>query len=106
MTQLPIAANRQAGRVILWLLGAIAGVAAIAGYWYLDTRGYLEEVPLPEFVKDKLPSENQTTKPLYRWRDDQGRVHVSDQPPQGRPYEAVVYPKDANVIPSQPDPDK
>lgn len=103
MTQRSIDANRQTGRVVLWLLGTIAGVAAIAGYWYLDTRGYLDQVPLPDFVKNYLPSEATTSKPLYRWRDDQGQVHVSDQPPQGRPYEAVVYNKDTNVIPSQPD---
>jgi hypothetical protein len=95
--------QRQTGRVILWLLGTVAGVAAIAGYWYLDTRGYLDRVPLPEFVKDILPTQKSATKPLYRWRDDQGQVHISDQPPPGRPYETVAYPKEANVIPADPD---
>jgi hypothetical protein len=95
--------RHQAGRVILWLLGALAGLAAIVGYWYLDTRGYLDRIAIPGFVKDKLPQAGDTTRPVYRWRDDQGRVQITDQPPAGRPYEEVIYRQDANVIPSAPD---
>jgi hypothetical protein len=44
------------------------------------------------------------TGPLYRWRDDQGRIQVTDKPPKGRPYEEVRYRADANVMPGAPRP--
>jgi hypothetical protein len=38
---------------------------------------------------------------VYRWRDKQGRVMVSDKPPtDGTPYEEVQYHNQTNVIPA------
>ena len=37
---------------------------------------------------------------LYKWKDDQGRWNVTDQPPAGRPYEAVRVDPDTNVLPA------
>ena len=51
-----------------------------------------------------LPGLPEYTGPLYRWRDDQGRMQVTDKPPKGRPYEEVRYRADANVTPGAPRP--
>lgn len=29
-------------------------------------------------------------RPLYRWRDAAGTLHITDQPPEGRPYERLA----------------
>ena len=29
-------------------------------------------------------------RPLYRWRDAEGRLHITDAPPRGRPYERIA----------------
>jgi len=43
-----------------------------------------------------------TSQTLYRWRDKQGNVQISDKPPAaGIKYETVQYPSNANIIPSQ-----
>lgn len=41
-----------------------------------------------------------TNPVLYKWKDDQGHWNVSDQPPEGRPYETVTIDPDTNVLPS------
>jgi len=40
--------------------------------------------------------------PLYQWRDAQGQLQISDQPPKDRPYEIKRYDPNANVIPVLP----
>lgn len=42
--------------------------------------------------------------PLYKWRDDKGRLHVTDQPPPDRPYETVRYDPKTNVVPGRTSP--
>ncbi|KAB2927893.1 MAG: DUF4124 domain-containing protein, partial [Candidatus Contendobacter sp.] len=86
--------RRQAGGVLPWVvllvLGALGGVLLY---------GYMAPQAVPSWARGWLPSQPEHTKPLYRWRDDQGRMQVTDQPPKGRPYEEVRYRADANVMP-------
>lgn len=83
---------RQTGAVsMLWLVlfGLVGGVLL---YWYTTPQD------APSWVRDHLPG--LTTGKLYRWYDDQGREQVTDKPPKGRPFEAVVYPTNVNVVPA------
>ena len=41
-------------------------------------------------------------KPIFAWRDDEGRWNYSDVPPADRPYETRQYRDDVNVVPSTP----
>lgn len=34
---------------------------------------------------------------LYRWRDEQGRLHVTDTPPTDRPYEEIPRNSDRRI---------
>ena len=41
------------------------------------------------------------SKPLYKWQDERGQWHITDQAPKGRPYEKVVVNPDTNVLPPE-----
>ena len=86
--------QRQTGRVVLWVVLLI--LAALGGALFY---GYTTPQAIPSWARSWLPSQAEQTRSLYRWRDDQGRMQITDQPPKGRPYEEVRYRADANVMP-------
>lgn len=86
---------RQHGRAWLWLLAALA--AGAIGWWYFAPQ------TLPVALRHAAPvspSADRASPPLYKWRDDQGRLNVTDVPPaDGRRYETVRYDPNTNVVP-------
>ena len=88
----------QTGAAPIWLLLALGILGGVLLYWYTTPQ------ETPSWVRDWLPGMPEYTGPLYRWRDDQGREHVTDKPPKGRPYERVRYRTDTNVLPGAPRP--
>jgi hypothetical protein len=84
---------RQGGRVAAWVLVALGVLGGVVLYWYTTPQA------TPSWVRGWLPGLPEYTGPLYRWRDDQGRVQVTDKPPKGRPYETVQYRSNTNVVP-------
>ena len=54
---------------------------------------------MPGWLARKVPSSPSLGPPLYKWRDAQGRLHVTDTPPADRPYETVRYDPATNVVP-------
>jgi hypothetical protein len=64
--------------------------AGIAIAWWLsrptdDQRRVREDRAL-----EAAAAQAEDARPkLYRWRDDAGNLHVTETPPDGRPYEAV-----------------
>lgn len=83
---------RMHGRALGALLLLLA-IAAAAAWWYFAPR------TLPGFVQGALPESPRANPALYKWRDDKGRVHVTDVPPQGRPYQVLRYDPKTNVLP-------
>ena len=80
------------GRALL-LLALIA--AALWAWWTYAPES------VPEVVREHLPVAAPTAGPtLYKWKDDQGRWNVTDQPPAGRSYETVRVDPDTNVLPA------
>ena len=75
-----------------WLIALIA-LGGVIAYWYATPQ------QTPAWIRSWLPGLPEYTGPVYRWRDDQGRLQVTDQPPWNRPYETVQYRSDANVMP-------
>ncbi len=88
----------QTGAVPIWLLLVLGVLGGVLLYWYTTPQ------ETPSWVRDWLPGMPEYTGPLYRWRDDQGRIQVTDKPPKGRTYEEVRYRADANVMPGAPRP--
>ena len=85
---------RQARRVLI----ALIMLAALGGLLFYI---YAKPQVAPAWAREWLPGLPKYTPPLYRWRDEQGRVQVTDQPPPNRPFEEVQYRADANVVPPQ-----
>lgn len=85
---------RQARRILIAVI-VLAVLGGLLFYAYSNPRS------VPLWAREWLPGLAKYTGPLYRWRDDQGREQISDQPPKGRPYEEVQYRTDANVVPSR-----
>lgn len=88
--------RRQAGRAWLWVVLLVLGALGGALFY-----GYTRPQAVPPWARGWLPDPPGQTRLLYRWRDVQGRVQITDQPPKDRPYEEVRYRADANVVPAR-----
>lgn len=76
------------------LAGTVVG--GIAGWWAMGHPGY----ETTEQALARLQASQKTRAPaLYRWRDDQGVLHLTDTPPKGRKYETVALREDVNIVP-------
>ena len=79
----------------------LAAVAAGAFYVYrhpIAVSELVNDTPLEGVVRSTLG----TTR-VYKWRDAEGTVHITDEPPpEGREFEQLEYQNDANVVPSVP----
>jgi hypothetical protein len=87
------------GRALHVVIVLIA-LAAAGAWWYLAPQS------LPGFVRTHLPASPRANPPLYKWRDAQGRVHVTDTPPTDRPYQTLRFDPNANVLPQGVAPSK
>ena len=82
------------GRASVPLLFLAALVAAGLAWWFLAPE------TMPSWLTRPILSAQREGPPLYKWRDDKGRLHVTDTPPKDRPYETVRFDPDTNVVPS------
>lgn len=72
------------------MLGAALGVGA----WWWSTREE-RELERQERERQAAAAAEAARPVLYRWRDAQGRLQVTAQPPKGRRYERVdLEPRD------------
>ena len=70
-------------------------IAAVAAWWYFAPAS------MPSWLARSVPASPKLGPPLYKWRDDKGRLHVTDQPPADRAYETVRFDPNTNVVPSE-----
>jgi Domain of unknown function (DUF4124) len=84
--------NRAEGKALPWLLLIVA--AAAVAWWYFAPH------TLPDAISSIVPASPKSNPTLYKWKDDKGQLHVTDKPPSDRPYEAVKYDPNTNVMPS------
>ena len=82
------------------LAGLVVGGAV--GWWWLGHPGY----ETSRQHQERAAAQAEAAEPkVYRWRDAQGVLHITDQPPKGRQYEKVDLREEVNVIPmSEPTP--
>lgn len=63
--------------------GLLLGIAA----WWWTRAGDADAPPRPA---GNAPAATGEALPgLYRWRDEQGRLQITEQPPPGREYERI-----------------
>ena len=82
------------GRASVSLIILLLVVAAVGAWWYFAPE------TMPQWLVRPILGAHGDAPPLYKWRDEKGRLHVTDKPPVDRPYETVRYDPDTNVVPS------
>jgi hypothetical protein len=82
----------------LFLLAlAVGGVAATGFYYYTHPEN------LPEWAARTSLGRQMQTSTVYKWQDNSGHWHLSDQPPPSDvPYQTDQYTHDTNVLPLPP----
>jgi hypothetical protein len=83
------------GRATFLFTFLVALIAAIAAWWYFAPAS------MPPWLARSVPASPKLGPPLYKWRDDKGRLQVTDKPPADRAYETVRYDPNTNVVPSE-----
>lgn len=81
-----------------FLFGMVTAIAlmAAAAAWVWHYRAER----LPQEWRRQNPNSTDYMPTLYRWRDAQGRIQVTDKPPADRPFEAVRIDPNRNMVPS------
>jgi hypothetical protein len=82
----------EAGRVSFTLIVIVLILAGVAWWTLAPSR-------VPTWLR-RLVSGEARAPTLYKWRDAKGALHVTDTPPNDRPYETVRYDPDTNAMPS------
>lgn len=79
-------------RTLALLLLAVAAAAA-AWWWFTTEMPHRKQVREAQAEAAAIQAERANT--LYRWRDENGTLHVSQDAPKGRKYERISKtPKD------------
>lgn len=85
-----------------FLLGAGAVIVLLAAgaawVWY-----YAPESLPAEWRRDN-PNSRDYAPVIYRWKDANGVVQLTDRPPANRPFETVRIDPDRNIVPGTPAP--
>lgn len=80
-------------KIVLALIFLLVAGAAIVHYFPAEVEPFIEGTPLGKLAT--------TSTPLYQWRDENGTLQVTGEPPpNGIPYEIKQYALDANLVPS------
>lgn len=69
-----------------WAL--VGGVAIGAALWWWTTRGEREHARIERERKAAAAAEAASPK-LYRWRDADGVLQITERPPKGRKYQRI-----------------
>jgi hypothetical protein len=83
-------------KATLRALGVLLAIAAAAAAWVW----YYAPQHLPAEWRQANPHSSDYAPVVYRWKDAQGVVQLTDRPPSDRPYEAVRIDPNRNIVPS------
>jgi hypothetical protein len=77
-----------------------------AGWWLLGHPGYETGEQKMARIEAVKAAQAAAEPHVYRWRDANGVLQITDKPPKGRKFEEVKLQEDVNVIPmSEPAPE-
>jgi hypothetical protein len=85
-------------RAIHAIVGGVL-LGAGVGWWTLGHPGYETDA---QFRARVQKAEKAAEPVLYRWRNAQGVLQLTSEPPKGRKYEKVKMREDVNIIPMSP----
>lgn len=95
--------RRQRGGAVKLLLVVLVLLAAAGAWAWFQAPEYLPEAlrrQLPPSDPRDDPTSPQYAPKVYRWRDADGVLHITDVAPEGREYEEVRIRADTNLVPS------
>ena len=78
-----------------WLVALL--VIGTLVWWTLGHPGYETAAQREARVQAEAEAVEAAKPKLYRWRDAQGRLQLTDKPPKGRKYELVDLEAQENV---------
>lgn len=88
--------------VLLVLVGMVPFVLPIHnGRPLLDWRTLLTTEVVPAFEVPALSASTglgQSVTVVYQWRDEGGKTHIADIPPQGQVFHILEYDSEQNII--------
>lgn len=77
----------------------LAAVALAAAAWWWFTAEMPRRAQAQEAAAEAAAIQAERANTLYRWRDEAGNLHVTDDPPKGRRYERISRtPKDGITV--------
>jgi hypothetical protein len=79
-----------------WAIAAGLLLGGAVGWWLLEREQRPDGPASPEATAASVSAPGPQ---LYRWRDSQGVLQVSDKPPASGDYEVVTLRTDQNVVP-------
>jgi len=82
-------------RTLKFLLLLVLLLAAAAAWVWFKAPQHL-----PVELRRQNPQSIEYAPPVFRWRDDQGRTQITDEPPSDRPYETIRIDPNTNILPS------
>jgi len=80
----------------------VKNVLFVLLFLLLAAAAYLYFYPenAPDWLKESVVAPQAESTLLYKWKDAQGNITVTDQPPpEGTPYEKQEYHHNVNVLP-------
>jgi len=86
-----------------WAIVAGIALGGAIAWWQLGHPGYEtldQKVADADKAEAAAKHDKHAAEPaLYRWRDADGVLQITDKPPRGRKYERVKIREDQNIIP-------
>ena len=82
-----------------WAVVAGIALGGAVAWWELGHPGWQS---MDQKLARAGKTEARAERPLYRWRDGNGVLQITDKPPKGRTYQRVHIREDQNIVPMSP----
>lgn len=75
----------------------LAALLAAFAWWWFTEEGPRREAEARQRA-EAARVENERANSLYKWRDAEGVLQITEEPPQGRPYERISRTPESGLV--------